>query len=181
MYKKSKNLRVKEFFIENKSTFLLGFLSFILAIFLKKLFFISFFVILDLTNSWANSKYKLSLPMDFLLTGLVLFSMKYDFYNGMIFIPFVILNKLIMGKLEFTHFLKVPTLIFISLITPIFSKSNLSYSIFVLLLVRYMVEYLITFIVMGELDIRKIPRRMYNLLGMQAFFIVFGSIFLTII
>lgn len=177
----SKKYNFIEFFLENQTYFLMLFTSILFAVFYKKLFFISLFISLDLLNSLVNSKYRLSLPMDFLLAGVIIFSMKYEFYSGMIFIPFIIFNKLIMGKLEFSHFLKVPTLILVSFMSSLLITIPLNLSIFIILLIRYLFEYFIAFFIFGEFNLKKIPRRLYNFLGMYTFFVVFGNLLIKII
>lgn len=134
------------------------------------LFFVILFVALDIANSVANSMYKISLPLDFLLMGAIIFSLEYGVSSAMIFLPFILVDKLVLGKLNHLHFIKIPVVLLVIVVTRFLRMMDFYTMIIVLYTLRYAVEYIIQFILFGEFDIAKIPRRIYNYVGALIFF-----------
>ena len=147
----------------------------------KLAFLFILFVVLDILNSYIDSIYKIALPLDFLLMGTILISIKYTPWYCFIFLPFVLIDKLILGKFHQRLFVKMLIVIFVGFLSSMLGNYDIGSTIIIIYLLRYLAEYAIDYIALGWIDVGKIPHRLYNFFGMTAFFYLFGSFLLKLI
>ncbi len=142
----------------------------ILSFLQKYVLFAIIFSVLDLLNSYIEMKFRIDLLLDFALIGVILLS-NYG-YIGLSFIVilFFVINRILIGKFEKRHLLKIPIFITISLISSSLGFLSLSILGPVLFLVRFALEYFIELSFFGTLTLNRIPRRTLHFIAAVLFF-----------
>lgn len=84
-----------------------------------------------------------------------------------------------MGKLESRHFIKIPILWFLSLLTFMLKSEDLVFVGVFVILVRYSIEYLIQFVLTGSIN--RIPIRFYHTFSGYFILTLFGQFFIRIL
>ena len=147
----------------------------------QRLFVFLLFVALDFVASYLDLKYKIDLGTDYIVTGMIIFSHALGLIYGLWFIPFHFFTRIVLGKLKRKHFLKLPCLLLIPYLAGAFSSTELGTLGFFLFLMRYVLEYMLSFLLFRDIEIRRIPRRLLHLLGGYFILSKFGQFIVEVI
>lgn len=147
----------------------------------KTVFFLLAFFALDFMVSYIDLKYKIDMLFDFSPIGMIAFcyaiSPNYSFlFAGMMLIP-----RIITGKLEKRHLIKVPILIIIGFLAGLFNFAPIAILGGILFTLRYIMEYALDFAMAGYIDTSRIPRRILHLAAAIFFFSSFGSVLVNVL
>ncbi len=143
----------------------------------KAVFFASLFVLADIFTTYVNLKYKIDLIFDFLLIGIIFVSYYFSLKIGLIMCAFIILTRLMYGELNRRHFVKLPIMVLLAVLSNLFNQSNFLVIGFFLVGLRYIMEYLIDWHLTGQIgNLDRIHRRVIHIFGAYLFFSYFCPI-----
>ncbi|PIY59811.1 hypothetical protein COY95_05120 [Candidatus Woesearchaeota archaeon CG_4_10_14_0_8_um_filter_47_5] len=176
------DIPLNEKFLRNLHAFFnqyLGILVLVTAFLFLLLFFRSFtlflfFLLLDGIVSYLMSVFSISFT-DFLLLGILIFSKAGKPSYALLYIALFPVTRLILGKFENRHLLKLPILFITFIFIYLFRETDLVFLTVLAFCFRYLVEYLVDFFFFSNVDIVRIPRRAFHLIVAVALMSVFGK------
>jgi hypothetical protein len=159
--------------LNQKKLFLLTF-AFSLFLFYKNIFVIAAFFLLDFIISYVDQKYHVDLMFDMNPLGLIIFSYALDYRYGLFFALMMPLPRIILGKLERRHLLKMPILMALAFLADGFNFMPIAILGSALFVLRYVLEYAFDFALTGTISHRRFLRRVGHLIGAYLFFTALG-------
>lgn len=145
-----------------------------LLIVFKIAFFIVIFFLLDFLVSYVDLKYKIDLMFDFNPIGLIIFCYTFTYKYAYLFAFMMFIPRIITGKIEARHLLKFPVLVILGYLAYFFNGVNIMLLGSVLFILRYILEYSISFAISGTIDTSRIIRRIGHLIAAFVFFTYFA-------
>jgi hypothetical protein len=166
---------ITQFIRQNQKNLTLLILTLSLFLFYKSIFVITLFFVLDFIVSYVDHKYKIDLMFDVNPLGLIVFSYAFNYKYGVFFAFMMLIPRIILGKIEKRHLVKVPILIAIAFFADIFSFVDIAILGVLLFIVRYIMEYAFDFALTGAFSSSRMIRRIGHLAGAYIFFTMLAA------
>jgi hypothetical protein len=132
---------------------------------------LSIFIMLDHLNIRVKLGYGIDFPLDFVFIGMILLSYYFGFTISLIFIIHGFFARIMYAKFTKSHLTKQPIIILIAYLVSIFGRYDLvmlGTSFYVL---RYLVEYILKFIMTGGIDFERLGIRIFNVVVASIIFL----------
>ena len=167
----NKYLNLESVFSETKQFFtnnlfkLIPFLSLIFVYFLdKKLFIFTLIICLDVLKHFIELMFHIAIPIYPFDYGMIIMSYLFSPIFGLYLILAMLVTRILLIDFKTRHLVKLPILIFIVLIAPLFRSYNLLIVGPILFGLRYIIEYCVSFLISGHINLNNIPVRIINIL-----------------
>jgi hypothetical protein len=165
--------------IKKYSKFLYLFLFGSIIYFVSKPLFLSIiFIGLDLFNITIKRSFKIYIPIDFIVVGSIILTYIFGIKYGLILSSFLLINRFIMGTIEFRHFVKLIPMITIIILAQMFSQYPLVKIGILLFVLRYFLEYIIEIFIFRTFRIELELHRLIHVFSVYLFLNFFNILFL---
>ena len=144
----------------------------------KPIFLLSLFIGFDLVNIFIKRSFKLYVPVDFIVVGSIILSYLFGIKYGLIVSVFLVINRLIMGTVEFRHIMKLLPIVIVVLLSSLLSKYSFVLVGISLFILRYVIENIMEYVLFGKLSLAVKIERFVHILAVYVFLIMFNSTFL---
>lgn len=134
-----------DLYTRNTHIFIISFVLLITLFFYKSIFFVAFFILLDLLKSYIKANFNIRIYVDILVLGIITLSYALSPIYGVIMSLFIVINRIFFGTIEKRHLIKTLILMGISYLTSYLSNINFVLVAMFVYLLRYGLEYLVDY------------------------------------
>ncbi|NTV23581.1 MAG: hypothetical protein HGA85_04360 [Nanoarchaeota archaeon] len=170
---KFKNIIVHRF--EPKHIFYLLFLL-VLPIFHFKLFLLSAIIVLDMMYLRLRLTLGHDIPFDFHFLGMFINSYFGGIVYGLIFLAYAFVARLALGLQSPAHFSKQPIFVLFCIAASFFHSIEFTLLGICLYILRYVSEYLFSFVFTGTISLERIGFRLSNIATAVVAYMLIGNV-----
>ncbi|MBD3204111.1 hypothetical protein GF327_07480 [Candidatus Woesearchaeota archaeon] len=138
------------------------------------------FFVIDCLNKWSKINFKVKIPIDFLLVGIIFCSYRFGFFTGIVLSISLIVKEVVFMELEFRYIYKFIIFLIISFLASNLTFISIEMTGLVLISLRYLIEYFLDYILFRRINTNRIIKRVIYYLAGIVFILSIGNFFLSI-
>ena len=133
-------------------------------------------IIVDYLYIFYSSRYNINLPFDSTYFGIVILSYYFDYKLAIIYLVSAFFIRLGLGKFSSAHFIKQPIMLFVIFLITVFNSLNFVSVAIAFYILRFIIEYLIKFILFNQIDFERFGNRFFSVITMYIVFVILQNI-----